>query len=139
MKARQRSKIREIGDALVTAGLLTLDAKARALGLCRSTTWSVLQASHKKSGLSAALINRMLAAPGLAPIVRAKILEYVEEKTAGLYGDSKTQLRKFAVSLSIDCVSSAMSSGKRTPKVGTPKTRLVESRGRATMRLRNRR
>ena len=41
-KARQRSKIREIGDALVTSGFSTLDEQAKVLGLCRSTVWTLL-------------------------------------------------------------------------------------------------
>jgi hypothetical protein len=99
MKARQSSKIREIGDALVAMGYLALDEQAKALGLARSTAWTILQANHKSSGLSAALINRMLAAPQLPPRVRAIILEYVEEKVAGLYGHSKLQLRRFTTRL----------------------------------------
>jgi hypothetical protein len=99
MKIRQSCKIREIGDALVSEGFLTLDQQADALGLCRSTAWTILRASHKCSGLSAALINRMLAAPRLPPLVRATILEYVEEKLAGSYGHSKKQLRRFTAGL----------------------------------------
>jgi hypothetical protein len=99
MKARQSSKIREIGDALVVMGLLALDEQARALGLARSTAWTILQANHKSSGLSATVINRMLAAPQLPPLARAIILEYVDEKVAGLYGHSKLQLRRFTARL----------------------------------------
>ena len=64
-KARQSSKIRELGDALVTAGFVMLDEQAQAIGLCRSTTWTILKGNHKTSGLSATVINRMLAAPQL--------------------------------------------------------------------------
>jgi hypothetical protein len=99
MKARQSRKIREIGDALVREGFLTLDQQADALGLCRSTAWTILRANHKTSGLSAAIINRMLAAPRLPPLVRATILEYVEEKLAGSYGHSTKQLRRFTAGL----------------------------------------
>jgi hypothetical protein len=99
MNARQSSKIREIGEALGAAGFRALDEQAEALGLSRSTTWTILRASHKTSGLSAATINRILASPQLPPIVRAKIQEYIEEKTAGRYGDSKRPLRKFAAAL----------------------------------------
>ena len=60
MKARQTAKIREIGDALRLAGYVGLDAQAAVLGLSRSTAWSILQASHKTSGLTASVINRML-------------------------------------------------------------------------------
>ena len=44
----------------------------------------------------------MLAAPELPPLARTKILEYVEEKAAGLYGGSRSQRRKFAARLSIE-------------------------------------
>jgi hypothetical protein len=104
MKARQTSKIRELGDALVTSGLRTLDEQARALGLPRSTTWTLLVSNHKASGLSATVINRMLAAAQLPPLVRARIFEYVDEKTAGLYGHSKIQLRRFAARLTPESV-----------------------------------
>jgi hypothetical protein len=57
MKARQAAKIRELGHALVDAGFLTLDEQSKALGLARSTTWTILRASHKGSGLSAASSN----------------------------------------------------------------------------------
>ena len=100
-KARQSSKIRELGDALVTAGFVTLDKQAQAIGLCRSTTWTILKGNHKTSGLSATVINRMLAAPQLHPLVRQKILEYIEEKAAGLYGHRKISLRRFVARLSV--------------------------------------
>jgi hypothetical protein len=99
MKARQAAKIREIGGALIAAGIGGLDEQAKALGLSRSTTWTILKGSHKGSGLSAVVINRMLASPRLPPLVRAKILEYIEEKTAGYYGDGQPRLRRFAAGL----------------------------------------
>jgi hypothetical protein len=95
MRSRQRSKIKEIGDALCAAGHVTLDEQASVLGLSRSTTWAVLQANHKSSGLTATLINRMLEAPKLPSPVRAKILEYVQEKAAGLYGHQDRVRRIF--------------------------------------------
>jgi hypothetical protein len=95
MKARQARKLREIRDALIAAGVHSLDEQAAVLRLSRSTAWTVLQGNHKGSGLSATIINRMLAAPGLPPPVRDKILEYVEAKAAGLYGHSKAQRRRF--------------------------------------------
>jgi hypothetical protein len=106
-KARQSCAIRELSDALDAAGFVKLDEQAKVLGLCRSTTWTILKGSHKGSGLSATTINRTLAAPHLPALVRAKILEYVEEKTAGRYGHSKTQRRKFIAQLSIDEVEKA--------------------------------
>src|SRR5947208_776667 len=89
MKKRQAHKIRELGEALVSEGFLTLDQQATALELCRSTASTILRAHHKASGLSAAVINSMLAAPELPPRVRTKILEYVEKKIARSYGHSQ--------------------------------------------------
>ena len=101
-KVRQSCAIRQLSDALAAAGFVTLDQQAKVLGLGRSTTWNIVKGSHKGSGLSATTINRALAAPHLPAPVRAKILEYVEEKAAGLYGHSKAQRRKFIAHLSID-------------------------------------
>jgi hypothetical protein len=96
-KARQSSKIREIGEALITAGFVSLDAQAKALGLPRSTAWTILSAEHKSTGISAKIICRMLSSERLPPLVRAKIMEYAEEKAAGIYGG--TQHRRFASQL----------------------------------------
>jgi hypothetical protein len=102
MKARQSAKIRELKDALIDAGFLTLNEQATALRLSRSTTWTIVKANHKASGLSATTINRMLMSPQLPTLARAKILEYVQEKSAGLHGHNPTQLRRFTARLSIE-------------------------------------
>src|ERR1043165_8731379 len=62
MKRRQSAKIREIETALVASGVVGLDAQAQALGISRSTAWTILKGNHKASGLSASLVNRILAA-----------------------------------------------------------------------------
>ena len=61
MKSHHSFSIQKIADALAEEGHKTLDAQANALGLPRSTTWHILRANHKKSGLSAAIVKRMLA------------------------------------------------------------------------------
>jgi hypothetical protein len=94
-KLLQSAKLREIRAALEADGFIGLDAQAKALGLSRSTAWTILNGSHKSSGLSAKILNRMLAAPLLGKCARAKILEYIAEKKAGHYGSSKSSLRKF--------------------------------------------
>src|SRR5262249_50254739 len=113
MKARQSAKIRELQKALVATGYLSLDDQAKALGLSRSTTWTILKGNHKASGLSAATINRMLLEPRLPPLVRAKILEYVREKNAGFYGDSQVRLRKFTSPVFIAKAARAMAAEKK--------------------------
>ena len=93
-KLRQSAKLREITAALEADGFIGLDAQATALGLSRSTAWTIVSGSHKHSGLTATTLNRMLASPLLKKRARAKILEYIAEKRAGHYGTSKIGLRK---------------------------------------------
>ena len=87
-RARQWAKIREITESLRLAGFQSLDEQAEAIGLNRSTTWSILKGLHKNSGLSTTTIFRILSHKRLPAPVRKKLLEYVEEKARGLYGDS---------------------------------------------------
>src|SRR6266568_307333 len=95
LKLRQVAKMREICEALIAEGYVSLDDQAAALGLPRSTTWTIVKGTHKSSGLSATVIARMLSSPRLKPTVRKKILEYIEEKSAGHYGGNKERLLKF--------------------------------------------
>lgn len=94
-KARQAAKMREIGEALLAVGYHNLDDQAAALGLSRSTTWTIIKGTHKGNGLTVAILNRMLSAPDLHPLVRQKVLEYIEEKHAGRYGGTKNCQRRF--------------------------------------------
>ena len=110
-KLQQSAKIREIGEALAASNVRTLDHKAEVLGLSRSTTWALLQGNHKSSGLSVMVINRVLATPGLPPEVRVKVIEYIEEKTAGHYGHSKFVRRKFVNRLSAEHIDRAYLEG----------------------------
>ena len=89
------AKMREIVEALVAAGYDSLDSQAAALGLSRSTMWTIIKATHKSSGLSAKTLKRMLSAPGLHPLVRRKILEYIEDRNDGRYGSTRNCLRRF--------------------------------------------
>jgi predicted DNA-binding transcriptional regulator AlpA len=95
MKANQSARIREFAQALAAAGIVALDDQARVLGLSRSTTWTIMNAAHKTTGISASILDRMLASPNLPQPLRAKIIEYVEEKAAGRYGHSPAQRRRF--------------------------------------------
>ena len=116
MKAMQCSKIRELRQALVKAGYLTLGQQAEILRLGRSTAWAVLRGNHKSSGLSAASIKRMLASQQLPPPVRKILLEYVEEKSAGAYGHNQAQLRKFRERLGVRVL--GIGGKEAAPKVG---------------------
>jgi hypothetical protein len=94
-RERQTLKIKELAETLEDAGFVSLDEKAYALGLSRSTTWTILKAKHKNYGLSAAVLNRVLRKPDLNSRVSAKIMEYVQEKAAGSYGHNDAQLNRF--------------------------------------------
>jgi hypothetical protein len=93
---RQREQIGQIGVALRRAGFVALNDQARALGLSRSTTWKLLQADHKTSGLHAGLICHMLAHEDLPPSVRSVLRQYVIEKVRGDYGHGLLRRRRFA-------------------------------------------
>jgi hypothetical protein len=99
MQPEHLARIRSICEALVAAGFDSLDKQADVLNLPRSTTWNVLHANHKKSGLSAGLLGRTLKSPRLPPSVRAKIIEYIEAKAAGELGHNKIQQRRFRARL----------------------------------------
>ena len=107
MKGRQCAKIRDLRQALVDAGYQSLDQQAAALGLSRSTAWAVLQGHHKASGLSAAIISRMMASPGLPPSASTVLLEYIKERSAGAYGHNGTQVNRFLRRLNANCATEA--------------------------------
>lgn len=116
-RALQASKIREIGKALKAAGYEHIDAQAEALGLSRSTTWTVLQGNHKTSGLTASVIHQMLKSEKLPAPVRHKVIEYVIEKLSGRYGHSETQLHRFSSNLTL---TRADRVGRGTPRAISP-------------------
>ncbi len=95
MKARQTRKIEQLREVFLTNGRLRVREQAKLLGLSPSTAHAVLQRNYKNSGLSAAIIKRMLACPNLPESARTIILEYRDEKIAGLYGHTRSQRRRF--------------------------------------------
>jgi len=108
MKARQCSKIAELRRVLEQSGYPSLDKQASALGLSRSTTWAILQASYKTSGVSGSVIKRMLRSPSLPPAVSKWIAEYVSEKLSGAYGHSTTRLRIFRAQVALEEMSAVV-------------------------------
>jgi len=106
-------RIRSICDALAAAGFDTLDKQAHVLSLPRSTTWTIVHANHKKSGLSAGLLGRMLKSHRLPASVRAKIIEYIEAKVDGSFGHNKIQQRRFRNRLKMVHLTTPRISGER--------------------------
>ena len=77
------------------AGITALDEQAVALGIWRSTAWTILRRRNKASGLSAATIKRMWRSPRLPATARRVIQEYIEQKCAGEFGHSKSNIQLF--------------------------------------------
>jgi hypothetical protein len=65
-----------ITEALREAGYTSLDAQAKALGLPRSTAYTIIKCQHKVGRLSKGVLARMLAHPELPKSVRAVLDEY---------------------------------------------------------------
>ena len=66
-----------ITDALIRSGYKSLDAQARALGLSRSTAWTVIKGKHKLGKLHHNTTMKILANPALPAEVRAAVEAYV--------------------------------------------------------------
>ena len=83
-------RIHDIVNALKLAGYTTLDQQAKALGLHRSTTWTIIKDKHKVDRLSMKTINRILTNPDTPPAVRGLVQRYVAERQANR-ADGTTQ------------------------------------------------
>src|SRR5262249_18421259 len=75
----RKSKIQDITDALISLGYTSLDEQAKALGLHRATTWTIIKKKHKLGRLNPDTVNRMLANRELPPSVRIVIEQYLAE------------------------------------------------------------
>jgi hypothetical protein len=96
---RQQEKIAELRQSLIENGYRTVFEQAKALGLCRSSAWAVLQANHKHRGLSPHVIRRILASPELPANARRVIEDYVRQRLAGAYGHPPRSLQRFHAKL----------------------------------------
>ena len=76
--------IQQIADALIADGYCSLDAQAKALGVHRSTAWTIVKTKHKLGRLSLKTTNSMLANQKLPPSVRIVVLQYLAERSDGL-------------------------------------------------------
>jgi hypothetical protein len=82
------TKIQDIAEALVAEGYRSLDEQAEALGVHRSTAWTIMKTKHKVDRLSRKTTNSMLANPALPPTVRIVVLQYLTERSDGLRSSS---------------------------------------------------
>jgi hypothetical protein len=65
--------IQLIADALIKDGYLSLDAQAKALGLRRSTAWTIMTTKHKLGHLNNKTVRSILANPDTPASVRVII------------------------------------------------------------------
>ncbi len=65
--------LERIAAALVRSGYTSLDAQAKALGLPRSTAWTIVKSKHKLGRLSYKVRQRMLTNPDLPCEVRTAL------------------------------------------------------------------
>ena len=75
----RKTKIQDITEALISSGYTSLDCQAKALGLHRSTAWTIIRNRHNLGRLSAKTIERILANPETPPLVLTAIHEYAVE------------------------------------------------------------
>ena len=60
-----------------------MDDQAKALGVHRSTAWTIVKTKHKLGYLNAKTTERMLANSELPPRVRAVVQRYLAERRIG--------------------------------------------------------
>src|SRR5262249_38499701 len=85
-------ELERISQALISSGYTSLDKQAKALGVSRSTAWTITKNKHKLGRLSARTINRILANPQTPASVRQVIQQYVVKRCAGSRGKQKLRL-----------------------------------------------
>jgi hypothetical protein len=85
-------ELQSISEALVSSGYTSLDQQAKALGVGRSTAWTITKNKHKLGRLSAKTINRILINPQTPANVRQVIQQYVAKRCAAIHGKRKMRL-----------------------------------------------
>ena len=113
----------------MSAGFWSLDQQSKVLGLPRRT--------HKKSGLSAAVIKRILSTPELPSAVKERLIEYVREKAAGLYGHNPQQLRRFTAVLISAETSSGGADDQRNAALDSRRDQLGKAAGMTERRVKD--
>jgi hypothetical protein len=77
-------RLQHIANALLASGHTSLDEQAKALGLRRSTAWTIVRAKHKLGRLSTKTTERILANRLTPPSVRALLQLYLAEMSDAL-------------------------------------------------------
>jgi hypothetical protein len=80
MPPKHTVELQHISEALIASGYTKLDAQAKALGLHRSTAWTIVKTKHKLDRLSTKTTKRILANPELPLSVRSVVQTYLAER-----------------------------------------------------------
>ena len=87
--------LRSISEALIASGYTSLDEQAEALGLHRSTAWTIINRKHKLGRLCTKTIGRILTNPQTPAAVRAVVQQYaVQQKSKRNPRGAKTRRRE---------------------------------------------
>ena len=73
--------LQHISEALIACGYTKLDEQAKALGVRRSTAWTIVKVKHKLGRLSSKTTSCILANPETPPLVRNVVREYLDERS----------------------------------------------------------
>ena len=73
--------LQQIREALIKSGHSKLDQQAKALGLHRSTAWTIVKTKHKLGRLNAQTTRRILASSDTPPDVRSVVQKYLAERS----------------------------------------------------------
>jgi len=74
--------LHHISRTLIACGYTSLDQQAKALGVHRSTAWTIIKTKHKRGRLSAKTTSRILANPETPPPVRDVVRQYVAARSS---------------------------------------------------------
>jgi hypothetical protein len=73
--------LQQISEALIASGYTSLDEQAKALGIHRATTWTIVKNKHKLGRLNTSTATRILANPETPSPVRAIVQQYLAERS----------------------------------------------------------
>ena len=73
--------LKDISEALIECGYTKLDKQAKALGVHRSTAWTIVNDKHKLGRLSSKTTNRILENPETPPAVRNVVQQYLDQRS----------------------------------------------------------
>lgn len=80
VRRRRIATVEQIAEALVADGYTSLDCQAKALGINRSTAWTIVKTKHKSGCLHRKTTQRILENPDTPPSVRAVVQKYLAER-----------------------------------------------------------